>query len=68
MGCIGREVELRVKFLPFFKTMTGSKDRAEFSAAHQPSMLVGHCVRILMPDNIPEGGVGTAQQGGKSAQ
>ena len=68
MGCIGCEVELWIEFIPFVKIMTGSEGCGKFPAAHQAPMLVSHCVRILMPDNIPEGGVGIAQQGGKSAQ
>ena len=68
MGCIACEVDFGVEFFPPFKTMTGSKGHAEFSAPDQPTMLVGYRVRILMPDNIPEGSVGIAQEGRKSAQ
>lgn len=68
MGCIGREVDLWIECIPFVKIMTGSEGCGKFPASDQPTMLVGHRVPILMPDNIPEGGVGVAQNGRKSAQ
>ena len=68
MGCIACEVDFGVKFFLPFKAMTGSKGRAEFSASDQRPMLVGHCMPVFMPDNIPEGGVGVAEEGRKSAQ
>jgi hypothetical protein len=68
MGCIACEVDFGVEFFPPFKTMAGSKGHAEFPAAHQSSMLVGHCMPVFMPDNIPECSVRIAQKGRKSAQ
>ena len=68
MGCIACEVDFGVEFFLPFKTMTGSEGHAEFSASDQRPMLVGYRVCILMPDNIPEGGVGVAEEGRKSAQ
>jgi hypothetical protein len=61
-------VELWIEFIPFVKIMTGSEGCAEFPAAHQSSMLVGHCMPVFMPDNIPECSVRIAQKGRKSAQ
>ena len=68
MGCIACEVDFGVKFISPFKAMTGSEGRAEFPTSDQPTMLVGYRVCILMPDNIPEGSVGVAEEGRKSAQ